>query len=83
MVIRQIKGEYSAKNHRLINYRNAALDLLKTFEKYELTFIPRAQNSLANELAFVASNFQIPHATKKYTVKVKNWPIVPENINHW
>ena len=33
LIIRQIKGEYSAKNPRLREYRNAALDLLKTFEK--------------------------------------------------
>ena len=48
LIIRQIKGEYSAKNPRLREYRNAALELLKTFEKYELTSIPRAQNKIAN-----------------------------------
>ena len=31
LVIRKIKGEYSAKNPRLREYRNAALDLLKSF----------------------------------------------------
>ena len=60
LVIRQIKGEYSTKNPRLREYRNAALDILKTFEKYELTYIPRIQNSLANELTFAASNGQVP-----------------------
>ena len=43
LFIRQIKGEYSTKNPRLREYRNVSLDLLKTFEKYELTFMPRAQ----------------------------------------
>ena len=56
LIISQIKGEYLAKNPRLREYRNSSLDLLKTFEKYELTFIPRAQNSLANELAFASNN---------------------------
>ena len=60
LIIKQIKGEYSTKNPRLREYRNAALDLLKTFEKYELIFIPRAKNHLANELAFNASNGQVP-----------------------
>ena len=60
LVIKKIKGEYSAKNPRSREYINLALYLLKTFEKYELTYIPRAQNSLANELAFAASNCQIP-----------------------
>ena len=82
MVFKQIKGEYSAKNPRLREYRNGALDLLKNFEKYELIYIPKAQNSLANELAFAAKNCQIPHASEKYTVKVKHHPTVPKNINH-
>ena len=83
LIIRQIKGEYSAKNPRLREYRNAALELLKTFEKYELNFIPRAQNNLANELAFAANNFQIPHINEQFTVKVKNRPTVLDNENYW
>ena len=47
LVIKQIKGEYSEKNPILREYRNATLDLLKTFEKYKLIFIPRAQNCIA------------------------------------
>ena len=53
LIIRQIRGEYSAKNPRLREY---TLDLLIFFGKYELIFIPRAQNHLANELAFAARN---------------------------
>lgn len=83
LIIRQIKGEYSSKKPRLREYRNAALDLLKTLEKYELTFIPRAQKNLANELAFVASNYKIPLVKEMFTVKVKNRPIVPNNENYW
>ena len=64
-------------------YRNAALDLLKTFEKYELAYIPRAQNSLANELTFAASNCQIPLASEQYIVKIKHRPTVPDNIDYW
>ena len=60
LIIRKIKGEYSSKNPILREYMNFSLDLLKTFEKYDLTFIPRAQNNLANELAFPTSNCQIP-----------------------
>ena len=83
LIIRLIKGNYSAKNPRLREYRNVSLDLLKTFEKYELTFIPRAQNSLANELPFPASTCQIPHANEQFTVKFKSRPIVPDNIDYW
>ena len=73
----------SAENPRLREYGNAALDILKTFEKYELAYIPRAQNSLENKIAFAASNFQIPLASEKYTLKVKHDCTVSDNIDYW
>ena len=82
LIIRQIKGEYSVRNPRLREYWNAALDLLKTFEKYELIFIPRALNHLANELAFNSSNCQIPEINEQLSVKVKHRPVVPDNKDH-
>ena len=66
-----------------MEYRNAALDLLKTFEKYELIFIPRAQNHLANELAFTASNWQIPQTNEQSDIKVKNKPAILDNEDYW
>ena len=83
LVIKQIKGEYLAKNPRLREYRNAALDILKTFEKYELIYIPRIQNSLANELAFAASTSQIPCISEQYDIQVKHRPTIPDNLDHW
>ena len=83
LIIKKIKGEYSARNLRLREYQNTALDLLKTFEKYELIFIPRALNHLANELAFNASNCQIPYINEQLSVKVKHRPVVPDNKDHW
>jgi len=83
LIIRQIKGEYSTKNPKLREYRNSTLDLLKTFEKYELIFIPRAQNHLANELAFAASNCQIPRTNEQFDIKVKNRPAIPDNEDYW
>ena len=82
LIIRQIKGEYSTKNPKLREYRNAALDLLKTFEKYELIFIPRAQNHLENELAFNDSNCQIPQINEQLNFKVKTRPAVPDNEDY-
>ena len=82
LIIKQIKGEYSARNPRLREYWNAALDLLKTFEKYKLVFIPRVFNHLANELAFNASNCQIPKINEQLTVKVKHRLAVPNNEDH-
>ena len=60
VIINKIKGEYLAKNLKLREYRNSSLDLLKTFEKYELNFIPRTQNCLANEFAVLPAIASYP-----------------------
>ena len=80
LIIKKIKGEYSDRNPRLREYRNAALDLLKTFEKYEIIFIPRELNHLANELAFNASNYQIPEINEQLSVKVKHRPVDRKSV---
>ena len=64
LVIRHIKGEYTAKHPRLKAYRDDALDLLKYFKDCDLTFVPRNQNILANGLAFVANTCQKPYQNK-------------------
>ena len=45
-------------------------------------FIPRAQNHLANELAFTAINCQIPQTDEKFIIKVKTRPAVLDNDKH-
>lgn len=82
LVIRKIKGEYSSKHPRLRAYRNATLDLLKTFKGYDLSSIPRNQNIISNGLAFAASTFQLPHSNKQYTVQVRFRPKIPDNIRY-
>ena len=51
LIIKQVNGEYIAKHPRLREYRNDTMDLLKTFVEYELVFVPRSQNVMANGLA--------------------------------
>ena len=59
------------------------MELFQTFEEYELVFVPRIQNILANGLACGASSCQIPYDNKKLNVKVKYRPVVPENEKYW
>ena len=56
--------EYTNKHLRLRAYRNYAMDLLKTFEEYELVFVPRSQKILANGLACASSSCQRPYEKK-------------------
>ena len=51
LIIKQVKGEYEAKHPRLRAYRNAVLDILKTFPEYTLRAVPRMQNLIADSLA--------------------------------
>jgi len=59
LIINQVKGVYQEKHPRMRSYRNLVLDLLKIFEGYQLTAIPRGHNVIANALAVAASLFKI------------------------
>jgi ribonuclease HI len=48
LVIKQIKGEYSAKHPRRRAYRNVVLDFLQCFTEIDLQVIPKGQNILAD-----------------------------------
>ena len=83
LIIKQVNGEYIAKHPRLQAYRDDVVDLLKTFAEYELNFVPRNQNILANGLAFAASTCLKPYERKQYTIQVKYRPVVPDNMKYW
>lgn len=83
LIIRQINGDYTAKYPRLRTYRDYSMDLLKSFEEYELFFFPRDQNILANDLAYASSSCQRPYEDKQFIVQVKYRPVVPDNEKCW
>lgn len=51
LMIRQLAGQYAVKHPGLKPLHAEALRLLRSFEKYELEHIPRAQNALADEMS--------------------------------
>ena len=83
MVSGQIKRDYTTKHPRLRAYKNDALDLLNTFMEYELVYVPRSQNILANGLAYVASSRQRPHDEKQFIFQTKYRPTMPDNEKYW
>jgi hypothetical protein len=75
---------YQTKHSRLRANRNLALDLLRVFSEYDLNVIPREQNQFIDALATSASVFNIPSLpNKRYEIKVRHRPAVPDNIKHW
>ena len=80
LVIKQVKGQYAAKNPRLRAYINVVLDFLRTFDEYDLVVIPKNQIFLANSLAFLVSTCQLSHRNRQYIIEVKHHPFVPDNM---
>jgi hypothetical protein len=54
------------------------------FSSFNISFIPREENTLANSLVVSASLFKIPLPPKiNYGVEIRYRPSVPDNIKHW
>jgi ribonuclease HI len=61
LVVHQIKNIYQAKNPRLRTYINEVWDLVDSFFlAFNISLIPREENSMADSLVVSASNFIIP-----------------------
>jgi ribonuclease HI len=51
LVVKQMKGEYKVKNQGLLQIKNECSKLVGGFEFFEISYIPREQNSRADALA--------------------------------
>jgi ribonuclease HI len=85
LVVQQVRNAYQAKHPQLRSYRNEVWDLVDSFfSTFNISFIPREENTLADSLAASASNFKVPLPPKfRYDVEVKYRPSIPDNVKHW
>jgi ribonuclease HI len=85
LIVHQIKNIYQAKHPRLRTYRNEVWDLIDNFFlAFNISFIPREENTMADSLVVSASHFRVPLPPKlKYDVEVKYRPSIPDNVKHW
>jgi ribonuclease HI len=60
LLIRQLKGEYAVRHAGLKPLHAEALRLLRTFDRYELTHVPREENALADEMSNRAIDEEMP-----------------------
>lgn len=58
LVAKQVLGAYRAKNDRLRKYLQEAKDLIDEFNGFEIKYIPREKNKLADKLAKSAASQQ-------------------------
>jgi ribonuclease HI len=85
LIIQQVRNAYRAHNPRLRNYRNEVWDLIDNFFlAFNISFIPRGENTLADSLAVSASvlKFPLPPMVKN-DVDIRYRPSVPDNVKHW
>jgi ribonuclease HI len=85
LIVQQIRNIYQTKHPRLRSYRNEVWDLVYSFfSSFNISFIPREENTVVNSLVISASNFRVPLPPKLiYDVEVKYRPFVPDNVKHW
>jgi ribonuclease HI len=85
LIIQQIRNIYQAKHPRLRSYRNEVWDLIDSFFlAFNISFIPRGENTVVDSLAISASNFRVPLPPKlRYDTEVKYRPSIPDNVKHW
>jgi ribonuclease HI len=85
LIVHQVKILYQAKHPRLRAYKNQVWDLVDSFFlDFNISFVRREENIVADCLVVSASNFRVPFPPKlKYDVEVKYRPSIPDNVKHW
>jgi ribonuclease HI len=85
LIVHQIKNVYQTKHPRLRSYRNEVWDLLDSFfSAFNISFIPREENTMVDSLVVSARNFRIPiHPKIKYDVEVKYRSSILDNVKYW
>ena len=81
LIIQQVNNTFQAKNVRMKEYRYEVWKPRDSFMFFELSYIPRAMNHLADSLAVSASMFIPPLPPKlSYEIQVK---YRPDNVKFW
>jgi hypothetical protein len=85
LIIQQVRNAYRVINPRLKNYRNEVWDLIDDFFlAFNISFIRRGENTLANSLAVSASFLKVPLLPRvKCDVEIRYRPSVLDNVKHW
>ena len=84
LIIQQVNNTFQKKNIRLKAYRDEVWKLRDSFMFFELSYIPRDLNHLANSWVVSASLFVPPLPPRlSYDVEVKYRTSLPDNVKFW
>lgn len=84
LVMQQVKKIYQVKQHKLKDYRNEVWDLVEHyFSSFNISYISREMNKLADSLDVAVSSFKVPLEPKdSYEIHIKRRPSIPDNLKH-
>ena len=77
MVVKQIKGEYQAKEERMQKYLRLTRHLTREFDEVEFVQVPRNQNALVDEISKLAS-LKKGGLTNNLAMKIQKHPSIKE-----
>jgi ribonuclease HI len=84
LIVQQVNNTFQAKHVRLKAYRDEVWKLRDSFSVFEISYIPRDLNQLADSLAVSASTFVPPMPPKlSYEIQIKYRPSLPDNVKYW
>lgn len=85
LIVKQIKNQCQDKHPRLKTYQNEVWDLIDNFFlAFNIQFLSREGNRMANSLAVVVRNFKHPqNPLLRYKVEVRYRPFIIDNVKHW
>ena len=65
LIIHQVKNAYQVRQIKLRTYRNEVWSIIENyFTEFNITFISKGSNQLADSLVVAASTFRVPEETK-------------------
>lgn len=84
MIVKKIKNQCQDKHPRLRTYQNEVWDLIDNFFlAFNIQFLPREGNKMADSLGVATSNFKPPqNLLLRYEVEVEYRPSIPNNVKH-
>ena len=77
LVVKQIKGEYQAKEERMQKYLRLTRHLTREFDEVEFVQVPRNQNALVDEISKLAS-LKKGGLTNNLAMKIQKHPSIKE-----
>jgi hypothetical protein len=84
LIIQHVNKSFQAKHVRLKSYRDEVLNVIVGLTEFNISYIPRAMNQLADPLVVSASTFIPPLPPRlNYEIQVKYRPSLLDNVKFW